>query len=94
MLDNLVPQGQRELRFPLGSAAGPWAPGGGDKSSDVARPRRGVRSAQANFSAAVPTPQFDASHDAMLSQVSLYPAPARHWLPLLACPHRTGLCSR
>jgi hypothetical protein len=57
----------------LASPAGPWAPAtnptGGNRSSGRRAPRRGVRSAQANFSAAVPTPSLDTSRDAIAAAV-------------------------
>ncbi len=61
--------GRRWSGSPFASAAGPWAPPtrpiGGNGSSGGSAARRGVRSAQANFSAAVPTPHLDASRDAI-----------------------------
>jgi muramidase (phage lysozyme) len=57
--------GRRSSGSLLASAAGPWAPASGNGSSGGAARRRGVRSAQANFSAAVPTPHVDGSRDAI-----------------------------
>jgi hypothetical protein len=66
---------------PVAGTAGPWAPAtdpaGGNTSSSGSAPRRGVRSTQANFSAAVPTPHLDTLHDAIdaaLNALSLRPA--------------------
>jgi hypothetical protein len=75
MQDDPVAPGHRTPRQPPGSGlpmagpASPWTTGNGvadnGQASDVRRPRRGVRSTQANFGAAVPTPHLDTSHDAI-----------------------------
>ncbi len=67
----LANNGQRSPRqFAAPAASAPWfgAPGAGDAASNTVpapTPRRSVRSAQANFSAAVPQPHLDNSRDAV-----------------------------
>jgi hypothetical protein len=63
--DKPMPRRLHGSRSPMAPATGPWSMGSGLADSDQARPRRGVRSTQGNFSTAVPTPQIDASHDAI-----------------------------
>ncbi|HEY7578421.1 MAG TPA: hypothetical protein VH855_12570 [Acetobacteraceae bacterium] len=68
---------------PLASAAGPWAPAvnptGGNGPSGSSAPRRGVRSAQAKFSAAVPTPYVDASREAIDAAVKALAIDPADW---------------
>ncbi len=68
---------------PLASIAGPWAPPanptGDNGSSGGSARRRGVRSAQANFSAAVPTPHVDTSRDAIDAAVNALSARPAKW---------------
>jgi muramidase (phage lysozyme) len=67
--ENNAPDDRRWSRSLSASTAGPWTPAtnpaGRDGSSGGSTRRRGVRSAQANFSAAVPTPHLDTSRDAI-----------------------------
>ena len=80
---NPMPQQPRGSGSPFASTAGPWAPAtdaaGGNASSGGRAPRRGVRSAQANFSAAVPTPHLDTSHDAIDAAVSALSVRPTNW---------------
>jgi hypothetical protein len=78
--------GRRWSGSPLTGTAGPWAPAANparfDGSSGGSAPRRGVRSAQANFSAAVPTPHVDGSRDAIDAAVrALAPEPSDGTIP-------------
>ncbi len=86
--DALVPgnralSGLRQFGAALANEPGPWAPDVGpariDPASGVSAPRRGVRSTQANFSAAAPQPHLDASPDAIDAAVRALNARPATW---------------
>ncbi|HEY7579256.1 MAG TPA: hypothetical protein VH855_16820 [Acetobacteraceae bacterium] len=81
--DNRVPRRARGSDAPMANVTGPWGPGRGVADSDqapaVTRRRRGVRSAQANFSAAVPTPYLDTSHDTVGAAVNALSVRPTNW---------------
>jgi hypothetical protein len=63
----------------LASQARPWAPATNPTASGGSAPRRGVRSAQANFGAAVPTPYLDTSRDAIDAAVGALSMRPTNW---------------
>lgn len=67
--DNPMPWRQLSSAPPVAGVTGPGITGNGltdsDQAPDVTQPRRGVRSTQANFSAAIPSPNLDGSRGAI-----------------------------